>query len=130
VTTLHLRARGPDSKYEIWARVTDPHRWSEWVDGAQVGETGVRLRVGLEATLARRLGSRDDIEVVEVNEPAMRWTWKVGSGRRAIEVEHDVSDGYASATIRGSVVDAWRYLPLARRQLRRLVGSTTLPREP
>jgi len=122
VTTLHLRARGPHSKYDIWSRVTDPHRWPEWTDRIELADVDGRLRVGLEGILDGWLGSHRPFEVTEVDTHAMRWTWRVGSGRGSVDVDHDVSDGYASATIRGSLLGAWRYLPVARRHLKRLVS--------
>jgi hypothetical protein len=122
VTTLHLRARGPHSKYDIWSRATDPQRWPEWTNGLALAADDDRLRVGLEGTFDGWLGASRPFEVTEVDDRAMRWTWRVDSGRRAVEVEHDISDGYASATIRGPLIGAWRYLPVARRQLKRLVS--------
>jgi polyketide cyclase/dehydrase/lipid transport protein len=123
VTTLKIRARGPASKYEIWARYQDPARWPSWSPHIKNVDAEGPLTPRLEGELETSFGARARFEVLEVDDPAMRWTWKVRLGPASLEIEHDVSEGYAAVTLHGAAPVVFAYAPFARRALRRLVAA-------
>jgi hypothetical protein len=127
LTTVTVRARGGASKYEIWSRYRDPQRWPTWSPQiARVHAEGA-LRPGLEGELEGRFGVRARFDVLEVDERAMRWAWTVRIGPARLEIDHDVSEGYAAATIHGPAPLVLVYAPLAKRALRRLAASEPAP---
>jgi hypothetical protein len=122
MTAVTVRARGGASKYEIWSRYRDPQRWPSWSPQISRVHAEGELRPGLEGEVEGPLGVRARFEVLAVDEPAMRWTWRVRVGPTSLEIDHDVSEGYASVTVHGPAPIVLAYAPIARRALRRLVA--------
>jgi hypothetical protein len=123
LTTVKIRARGPASKYEIWSRYADPQRWRTWSPHIKRVHADGPLAPALEGDLETTLGARAHFEVLEVDTAALRWTWKIRLGPATLEIDHDVSDGYASVTLHGPAPVVFAYAPLARRALKRLVAK-------
>lgn len=119
---LRLVARGPASKYEIWAGYVDPQRWPEWSPHLRRVWASGPLRPGLEGEIEGPLGVRASFDVLEVDRPGGRWSWTVRLGPVRLRVDHEVEEGSASLTLMGSPPAVLAYAPLARRALRRLVA--------
>lgn len=122
MSTIRIRARGPASKYEIWARYRDPGRWPSWAPHVRAVVADGPLRPGLEGEVLGRFGVRARFEVLEVDEARGRWTWAVRAGPIRLRIEHVVDEGLAGLVISGPVVAVAAYAPIARRALRRLVA--------
>jgi hypothetical protein len=123
MTTVTVRARGPASKYEIWSRYRDPQRWPEWSRQIAAVRADGPLRPGLEGELETRLNLRIPFEVLAADDQAMRWSWRVRVGPATLDIDHDVSDGYAAARLTGPAVIVLPYAPLARRALKAIVSK-------
>jgi hypothetical protein len=122
LTTVKVRARGGASKYDIWSRYRDPQRWPTWSPQIARVHADGELRPGLEGEVEGPFGVRARFDVLEVDERAMRWVWTVRLGPARLEIDHDVSEGYAAVTIHGPAPVVLAYAPIARRALRRLVA--------
>jgi len=122
MSTIRIRARGPASKYVIWARYRDPGRWPSWAPHVHAVRADGPLRPGLEGEVFGRFGVRARFEVLDVDESLGRWTWAVRRGPIRLRIEHEVGEGIAGLVISGPALAVAAYAPIARRSLRRLVA--------
>lgn len=118
---LRLVARGPASKYDIWARYVDPQRWPEWSPHLRRVSASGPLRPGLEGEMEGPLGVRARFDVLEVDRAGGRWSWIVRMPVR-LRIDHEVEEGSAALILVGSAPAVLAYAPLARRALGSLVA--------
>jgi hypothetical protein len=125
---VELRAEGNASPAEAWERYARPALWSTWSPQIRsVGYAPDRLIPGSVGTVHGPAGLRVDFTVVDVDEDARTWSWRVGLGPVALELAHAVeatADG-ARTTLRvgGPAPVVLGYAPLALVALRRLVRA-------
>ncbi|HZD78779.1 MAG TPA: SRPBCC family protein [Actinomycetota bacterium] len=122
MSTVRVRRRGPASKYAIWARYRNLERWPEWAPHIRELRAFGQLRPGLEGQMVGVLGMTAWFEVLEVDEPGGVWIWVVRSGPAKLRIEHEVAEGLAGMIITGRAPAVFAYVPVARRQLTRVVG--------
>lgn len=118
---IRIRERGPAGKYAMWARYRDPQRWPEWAPHLRAVRAEGALRPGLSGEVVGIFGVRARFVVLDVDERAMRWSWRTQLGPTVLEVDHRVDEGLADLELRGSPPVVLAYAPVARLALRRLV---------
>ena len=84
-----------------------------------------RIAPGLRGVVVGPVGVQVPFEVIEVDEPAMTWTWRVRAASAELTLEHSVTpegDGCRTdLTITGPAALVVGYAPVARFALTRLV---------
>ena len=129
---LNLKARGPADVALAWERYADPGLWSTWAPQIQRVDTDMsRLRAGGQGVVRAgvlphpTLGIR--FSVLDVDEEARSWVWKVNLGPVRLVLEHGVEpEGTGSITslrLRGPLPVLLAYAPVARFALGRLVAE-------
>ena len=122
-----LNASGPAAPATVWEAYVRPSRWSSWSPQiSRVDCADVRLRAGSKGVVHPILGPGLDFEVIELDEPARSWSWRV---RLPLGLEmllhHEVHAADAgvrtSLTVEGFLPVVLGYLPLAQLALSRLV---------
>lgn len=131
MVSVTLHARGPASPGIAWERYADPQRWSSWAPQIQRVEASTpRLAAGTTGTVHAGLLARPTVPVpfvvLDVDEAARRWSWRVRLGPLGLTLEHGVDAEAAGAStflrVRGPAPLVLAYAPLARLALHRLVG--------
>lgn len=129
-TTTTVRATGRADPADVWARYVMPRHWTGWspqiraVSGLPLDEPVV---AGSTGTVHGPAGLGVAFTVVEVDEAARRWSWRVRLGLVDLHMAHgvDCSPGTPGSTawarITGPLPIVVGYAPLARHALRRLV---------
>lgn len=132
---LTLSVSGTAAAPTAWERYADPRLWATWSPQIQRVETRMdRLVSGGSGTVRAGLSSRATIgvpfEVLEVDEDAMTWSWRVRLGPAGLvrlRLEHGVTtDGAGSRTwlrVHGPLPVVLAYAPVARLALGRLVSQ-------
>jgi hypothetical protein len=95
-----VSARGPASPAVAWERYADLDRWREWapqITGVEAPSR--RLRPGLRGTVRAVGVVRVGFEVLDVDEAARTWSWRVRVGPVRLELVHGVdADGDGTRT--------------------------------
>lgn len=132
MSTVTLRTRGDAAPDTAWERYADPALWSSWSPQIQrVDLDAPRLVTGARGTVRAGLLPRPTLPVpftvLEVDEPARTWAWRVRVGPVSLHLEHGVvpePGGCATwLTVRGPAPVVAAYAPLARLALGRLVRA-------
>lgn len=91
VVQTTVSARGPASPDVAWERYADLDRWPEWAPQITgVDAPARRLRPGLRGTV-RAVGVVPvGFEVLDVDEAARTWSWRVRVGPITLELTHGV----------------------------------------
>lgn len=125
---MHLThtVRGPLDVATAWERYARPVLWSTWAPQITGVDTAAgRLAAGVTGRVRGPLGVALPFEVLDVDETARTWSWRVRAGPLAVVLEHGVRpDGDGTATwlrISAPAALAVAYLPVAHLALRRLV---------
>lgn len=127
--TTTIGASGPLPPADAWERYADLDRWATWapqISGVDAGRR--RLEPGLRGTV-RGLGGllRVPFEVLDVDEDARTWSWRVSAGPVTLHLEHGVeprSGRVGTRTwlrTRGPAPVVWAYTPPAFVALQALV---------
>jgi hypothetical protein len=132
MATLSLQAHGAAPVTLAWERYADPDLWSTWAPQIQRVETTMdRLRVGgtgvVRAGPLAHLTIGVPFEVLEVDETALRWAWRVHLGLLGLRLEHGVTAHLTGSSARlrlhGPLPLILGYAPVARIALGRLVAA-------
>lgn len=132
MATLNLQAHGVAPVTKAWERYADPTLWSTWSPQIQRVETTMdRLVAGGTGTVRAGLLAWPTIgvpfEVLEVDEPAMEWTWRARLGPVSLRLEHGVTAHLRGSTtwlrVHGPRAVILGYAPVARLALGRLVAA-------
>jgi hypothetical protein len=125
---LRLTATGDAAPAVAWERYRDLRLWPTWSPQVRgVDADADLLETGLRGAVVGPAGVRLPFEVLDVDEAAMTWRWRVRVGFVDAVLDHAVR-----AAPRGSVTDlvitapsffAVAYAPLARLALHRLVRA-------
>jgi len=130
ICTLH--AHGVASVTLVWERYADPGLWPTWAAQIQRVDTAMdRLVAGGTGTVRAGLLSRPTLgvpfEVLEVDEDARQWAWRVTLGPVHLRLGHGVSDHPTGSStwlrIHGPLPVILGYAPVARHALGRLVAA-------
>ena len=124
-----ISATGTAPPAQAWERYADLDRWREWapqITGVDAPER--RLRPGLRGTVRAAGLLRLAFEVLDVDETAWTWTWRVALGPIRLHLAHGVEARAAGArgsrTWLATTGPAWvvaPYTPLAYVALHSLV---------
>lgn len=122
-----IETTGPATARDMWEAYAEPGRWHEWAPQIRAVRPLERLHPGLRGKVEGLFGVRVPFEVIEVDEPAGRWTWRVELGPARLTIAHEVADGRTAVEIDGPAPLVIAYAPVARLALSRLVhtGSYT-----
>ena len=123
---LRVSASGDAAPDTVWARYTEPARWSTWAP--QIREVDYPHRTVRPDTSGRVAGPAGLVVVFTVDavdEGARTWTWSVRCGPLRLRFDHGV-EPHGSGSTAWAVVHALRpvalaYSPVARLALGRLV---------
>lgn len=125
---MRIEATGPRAVEEVWARYTCPSDWPSWAPQIRtVRGISDPIAAGARGVVHGPLLIRVPFRIVSVDEPARRWTWRVGVGALSVMLDHGVDETAAGsnawADVHAPRVAVLAYSPLARLALRRLVGG-------
>ena len=135
MSDLSLSVSGTAPAALAWERYADPQLWSTWSPQIQRVETRMqRLEAGGTGTVHAGPLPRPTIgvpfEVLELDEQAMTWTWRVRLGPaglvRLLLVHGVTAHGSGSSTwlrVHGPLPVVLGYAPVARLALGRLVTA-------
>lgn len=123
---LRVSATGDLAPEHVWARYTEPRRWSVWAP--QIREVDYPHEVVEPGTTGRVTGVGGVIAVFRVDavdHDARTWTWSVRSGPLRVVLAHGVEASEDGSTAWADVHALWPvvlgYVPIARWALGRLV---------
>lgn len=137
---VHVGVQGSATPAVAWERYADPDAWSGWSPQIRRVETAAELERAVEptGTAPRRIvgglrgvvigpvGVQVPFEVLDVDEEAMTWTWRVHALLAELTLEHSVAARVEGGCrtdllIAGPGPLVLGYAPLARLALTRLV---------
>ncbi|WP_306324790.1 SRPBCC family protein [Streptomyces venezuelae] len=132
MAVLTLRASGPASAQEVWSCYVFPARWAAWSPQIRtVRVVGERIVPGMRGEVVARFGAIAHFVVESVDEPRMRWVWRVRVGPVRLRLHHAVAPlptgSVTFLRIEGPVLALAAYAGLAQWALRRLVGGQVQP---
>lgn len=120
-----MEVSGPAAPDVVWERYARPALWPTWSPQIRSVEAEPRLRAGSTGVVHPTVGPGIRFTVLELDEAARRWSWRVRLGPLSLVLDHEVAarDG---GTVTGLVVDGpaplvLGYAPLARLALALLV---------
>lgn len=131
MTTLTLTARGTAPADVAWERYARPDRWPGWSPQIRrVETTAGRIAPGVTGTVRAVGGVSVDFEVLDVDETARTWAWRVRCGPVTLHLGHavrpDASRGPDGSATELRIDGPWPvvmgYAPIARLALGRLVS--------
>ncbi len=128
-TSVTIHAQGPVEPGPAWLRYAEPRRWSEWSPQLRRVEYdgGRRLVAGAGGRVFGPLGLSADFSVLDVDEEARRWSWRVRRGPLELRLDHGVEAIGASPgsrtwlVLNGPTALVLGYAPIAWPALHRLV---------
>lgn len=113
---------------EVWEDYARPWRWSSWspqIRGVEVPAD--RIAPGLRGVVRGPLGLRVRFVVTAADERGRTWRWVVSVAGTTVALQHAVvgvpGGSMTSLVLEGPALVRVLYPALARRALRRLVGS-------
>jgi hypothetical protein len=121
-------ASGPVPPDEAWERYAVPALWPTWAPQiSRVDATSARLTPGMTGVVHAPLGLRVPFEVLTVDEPGRRWSWRARAVGFTMELLHEVRERADGGTdtrleVSGPAPVVLAYLPLATLALTRLVA--------
>lgn len=125
---VRVAATGSRSADDVWARYTEPRRWSSWAPHVQ--EVDYPHDVVTPGTSGRVTGLGGVVAVFSVDEvdhTARTWSWRVRTGPLRLRFEHGVDEGAERVTawvvVHALLPVAVGYAPVARWSLGRLVSG-------
>ncbi|WP_242653118.1 SRPBCC family protein [Intrasporangium flavum] len=125
---LRLTAGGDAAPDVVWERYRDLRLWSTWSPQVRgVDAPADVLSTGLCGSVVGPVGARVPFEVLDVQDAAMTWRWRVRVGFVDAVLDHAVhaAPGGSSTelVVTAPSVFALAYAPLARLALHRLVRA-------
>ena len=131
-----LRVSGTADPVTVWSRYAEIGRWPEWASQIRaVQRSAETLGPSVVGTVIGPAGLRIAFKVLDVDDAAMSWSWRVGAGPLRLRMRHRVlgrRSGGSTATLEidgpgpaprmtGLLVEQ-AYRPVARSALLRLVA--------
>ena len=129
MATFTLRAKGSAPVERAWERYAQPALWSQWSPQIRRVDTAAdRIEAGLTGTVHGYLGLHVRFMILEVDEAARTWSWRVTLGPVRMSLHHEVGDlgSQGSATslvVTGPAPIVVGYLAPAQYALHRLVRA-------
>ncbi|WP_323095715.1 SRPBCC family protein [Intrasporangium sp. YIM S08009] len=125
---LRLTATGDAAPEVVWERYRDLRLWPTWSPQVRgVDAPADLLATGLRGVVVGPVGARLPFEVLDVDEAAMSWRWRVRAGFVDAVLDHAVRPAPRGTTtdlvVTAPSVFALGYAPVARLALHRLVRA-------
>ncbi|MFB9378787.1 SRPBCC family protein [Kineococcus gynurae] len=123
-----VQVRGPAAPQRVWEDYAQFANWSRWSPQIRgVATDRPRITAGAVGQVLGPAGLRVDFRILDVDEAARRWTWRVGLGAVGMTMRHSVI-GIPGGTLTGLLIGGpgpaiHAYAPVARLALRRLVSA-------
>lgn len=130
MAALTLQAHGRAPVALAWERYADPAMWPTWAPQIQRVDTSMdRLEPGGTGVVRAGLLPRPTLgvpfEVLDVDEGAHEWSWRIRLGLLRLRLEHGVTGHLTGSTtwlrLHGPLPVVLGYAPVARFALGRLV---------
>lgn len=123
-----VSVEGPADAAEVWRRYTSPAEWPGWAPQImRVDTPDDPIQPGTRGVVHGPALIRIPFRILEVDETARRWVWRVGVGPLTLRMEHGVDESpegsRAWVRIHAPRLLVFPYTPVARLALRRVVAN-------